>query len=58
MRRGRAAGDPAIRRVVRVRLQDRQLRRLLDSMDICQSVLGNFFAFSPTACRRGRRRRE
>jgi RNA polymerase sigma-70 factor (ECF subfamily) len=35
--------EPAIRRVVRLRLRDQQLRRLFDSMDICQSVLGNFF---------------
>jgi RNA polymerase sigma-70 factor (ECF subfamily) len=36
--------EPAIRRVVRIRLQDNpRLRRLLDSLDICQSVLGNFF---------------
>src|SRR5262245_23610315 len=30
--------EPAIRRAVRVRLRDPQLRRLLDSIDICQSV--------------------
>src|SRR5262249_37636412 len=35
--------EPAIRIAVRVRLKDLNLRRLLDSMDICQSVLGNFF---------------
>jgi RNA polymerase sigma-70 factor (ECF subfamily) len=35
--------EPAIRRVVRLRLRDQQLRRLFDSMDVCQSVLGNFF---------------
>jgi RNA polymerase sigma-70 factor (ECF subfamily) len=35
--------EPAIRRVVRLRLRDQQLRRLFDSMDICQSVLGSFF---------------
>jgi RNA polymerase sigma-70 factor (ECF subfamily) len=35
--------EPEIRRAVRVRLTDPGLRRLLDSMDICQSVLGNFF---------------
>jgi RNA polymerase sigma-70 factor (ECF subfamily) len=28
---------------IRVRLSDPALRRLLDSMDICQSVLANFF---------------
>jgi RNA polymerase sigma-70 factor (ECF subfamily) len=35
--------EPAIRRVVRVRLVDARLERLFDSMDICQSVLGSFF---------------
>jgi len=35
--------EPVIRRVVRLRLQDPALNRLLDSMDICQSVLGSFF---------------
>ncbi len=36
--------EPEIRRVVRVRLTDRRLHRVLDSMDICQSVMANFFA--------------
>jgi RNA polymerase sigma-70 factor (ECF subfamily) len=35
--------EPAIRIVVRGRLTDPGLRRLLDSMDICQSVFANFF---------------
>jgi RNA polymerase sigma factor (sigma-70 family) len=35
--------EGAIRVAVRVRLTDPRLRRLLDSMDICQSVLANFF---------------
>jgi RNA polymerase sigma-70 factor (ECF subfamily) len=35
--------EPAIRRVVRLRLTDARLRRAFDSMDVCQSVLGNFF---------------
>jgi RNA polymerase sigma-70 factor (ECF subfamily) len=35
--------EPAIRRTVRVRLSDSRLRRVLDSIDICQSVLGSFF---------------
>ena len=35
--------EPAIRIAVRGRLTDPGLRRLLDSMDICQSVLANFF---------------
>jgi RNA polymerase sigma factor (sigma-70 family) len=36
--------EPEIRRAVRVRLHDGQMQRVLDSMDICQSVLANFFA--------------
>jgi ECF sigma factor len=35
--------EPEIRREVRVRLRDPRLRRVLDSMDICQSVLASFF---------------
>jgi RNA polymerase sigma-70 factor (ECF subfamily) len=35
--------EPAIRRVVRFRLADTGLGRLMDSMDICQSVLASFF---------------
>jgi RNA polymerase sigma-70 factor (ECF subfamily) len=35
--------EPEIRRIIRVRLTDPRLRRVVDSMDICQSVLGNFF---------------
>ena len=35
--------EPAIRRAARVRLVDTRLSRLLDSMDICQSVLASFF---------------
>ena len=35
--------EPEIRRAIRVRLTDPRMRRLMDSMDICQSVLGNFF---------------
>jgi RNA polymerase sigma-70 factor (ECF subfamily) len=34
---------PAVRRVIRVQLRDRRLRRILDTMDICQSVLASFF---------------
>jgi RNA polymerase sigma factor (sigma-70 family) len=34
--------EPAIRRVVRVRLAGR-MAALFDSMDVCQSVLGSFF---------------
>jgi RNA polymerase sigma-70 factor (ECF subfamily) len=35
--------EPAIRRAVRVRLLDTRLQRLLDSLDVCQSVLASFF---------------
>jgi RNA polymerase sigma factor (sigma-70 family) len=35
--------EPAIRRAVHVRLADARLGNLLDSMDICQSVLRSFF---------------
>jgi RNA polymerase sigma-70 factor (ECF subfamily) len=35
--------ENAIRRVVRIHLRDARLRRVLDSMDICQSVLATFF---------------
>lgn len=36
--------EPEIRRVVRVRLRNPGMHRVLDTMDICQSVLANFFA--------------
>jgi RNA polymerase sigma-70 factor (ECF subfamily) len=35
--------ESAIRRVIRIRLRDANLRRLLDSTDVCQSVLASFF---------------
>src|SRR5262245_37038676 len=35
--------EPTIRRVARVRLADDRLRRQLDSMDLCQSVVASFF---------------
>ena len=35
--------EPAIRRAVRIRLANARLGNLLDSMDICQSVLRSFF---------------
>ena len=35
--------EPEIRREVRLRLRSAELRRTMDSMDVCQSVLGNFF---------------
>lgn len=35
--------EPLIRREVRFRLEDLRLRRVFDSMDVCQSVLASFF---------------
>ena len=35
--------EPEIRRAARMRLTDPHLRRIVDSMDICQSVFGRFF---------------
>jgi RNA polymerase sigma-70 factor (ECF subfamily) len=35
--------EPLIRREVRMKLEDRRLSRVFDSMDICQSVLASFF---------------
>src|SRR5689334_20958792 len=35
--------EPELRRIVRVRLTDPRLRRVVDTADICQSVLANFF---------------
>ena len=35
--------ESAIRRVVRIHLRDARMRQVLDSMDICQSVLASFF---------------
>jgi RNA polymerase sigma-70 factor (ECF subfamily) len=35
--------EPLIRREVRLRLEERRLCRLLDSVDVCQSVLMSFF---------------
>jgi RNA polymerase sigma-70 factor (ECF subfamily) len=35
--------EPTIRMAIRVRLSDPALRRLFDSVGICQSVLANFF---------------
>ena len=40
--------EPAIRRAVRLRLRDERMRRVLDSMDICQSVLASFFIRAAT----------
>jgi RNA polymerase sigma-70 factor (ECF subfamily) len=36
--------EEPIRRAVRMQLRDSRLRRVWDSVDVCQSVLGNFFA--------------
>jgi RNA polymerase sigma factor (sigma-70 family) len=35
--------EPAIRHVIRIRLRNHPVRRVLDSMDICQSILAHFF---------------
>lgn len=35
--------EPEIRRAIRLRLTDPRLNRVLDSMDVCQSVMANFF---------------
>lgn len=35
--------EGVIRRVIRIHLRDRRLRQVLDSMDVCQSVLASFF---------------
>src|SRR5262249_19119170 len=35
--------EPTIRRAVRFRLSDARLGRVLESMDVCQSVLASFF---------------
>lgn len=35
--------EKAIRRVVRINLRDPRMRRVLDSVDVCQSVLATFF---------------
>jgi RNA polymerase sigma-70 factor (ECF subfamily) len=40
--------EPSIRRAVRLQLRDERLRRVLDSVDICQSVLASFFVRAAT----------
>jgi RNA polymerase sigma factor (sigma-70 family) len=40
--------EPAIRRIVRLQMRDPRLRRILDSMDVCQSVLASFFLRAAT----------
>ena len=42
------AYEPHIRRVVRIRMEDPALRKVFDSMDICQSVLASFFLRAAT----------
>ena len=36
--------EQELRIIARVRLNDPRMRRVLDSMDVCQSILANFFA--------------
>ncbi len=42
------AYEPHVRRVIRVRMDDLALRKAVDSMDICQSVLASFFVRAAT----------
>ena len=35
--------EPVVRRLIRLQLEDSKLNRLVDSVDICQSVLASFF---------------
>jgi RNA polymerase sigma factor (sigma-70 family) len=35
--------EPYVRRIIRLRVEDRRLGRLFDTMDFCQSVLASFF---------------
>jgi RNA polymerase sigma factor (sigma-70 family) len=35
--------EPTVRRAIRVRMVNPALRRTVDSMDLCQSVMGSFF---------------
>jgi RNA polymerase sigma-70 factor (ECF subfamily) len=35
--------EPVLRRFIRTQMRHQQLRRTLDSIDVCQSVFGNFF---------------
>ena len=35
--------EPALRKAIRNRLTDPAMRRIMDSMDVCQSVMSNFF---------------
>lgn len=40
--------EPHVRRAVRIRMRQPRLRQLVDSMDICQSVMGRFFVRAAT----------
>jgi RNA polymerase sigma factor (sigma-70 family) len=42
--------EPYLRQVIRVRLTDPCLRRVFDSLDVCQSVLGDFFVRMADGC--------
>jgi RNA polymerase sigma factor (sigma-70 family) len=35
--------EPVLRKTIRTRLTDPAMRRIMDSMDVCQSVMSNFF---------------
>ena len=36
--------EPQLKRIIRFKLTNPRLRRFMDSLDVCQSVLGSFFA--------------
>ena len=36
--------EPHLKRIIRFKLTNARLRRFMDSLDVCQSVLGTFFA--------------
>ena len=40
--------EPHVRRIIRVRMDDPALNQVVDSMDICQSVLASFFVRAAT----------
>src|SRR5437763_251449 len=46
--------EPHLRRRARLRLSVEGLRRLIDPLDVCQSVLGNFFVRAAAGPRPGR----
>ena len=35
--------EPVVRRLIRLQLEDSKLNRLVDSVDVCQSILASFF---------------